>query len=58
MKVYALIGGWDYEGYSEPDGIFSTKELAEEAKKKVYQGYDFLEIHEFELDQFKEWKWK
>lgn len=50
MKLFALIGGWDYEGYDDPVGIFSTKEKAEEAKSVAYKSYDHLEIFEYDLD--------
>lgn len=30
MKVYIVMGSYDYEGYSLPDAVFSTKEKAEE----------------------------
>lgn len=52
-KVFVLIGGWSYEGYSEPDGIYSTKEKAEAAKKDAYDGYDSLDIMEYEIDNGK-----
>jgi hypothetical protein len=50
MKLYALIGGWSYEGHDDPVGIFSSKEKAEEAKAVAYKRYDSLEIFEYELD--------
>lgn len=50
MKLYALIGGFSYEGYDDPVGIFSSLEKAEEARKIAYDGYDTLKIHEYELD--------
>lgn len=50
MKLYALIGGWDYEGHDEPVGIYSTKEKAEAAKAVAYKSYDELDIYEYELD--------
>lgn len=54
QKLYALIGGWDYEGYSEPVGIYSSEKKAEAAKKDAYNGYDSLEIFEYELDVSKD----
>lgn len=50
MKVYALIGGWDYEGNDEPVGIYSTREKAVEVKGKIRHGYDVLDVYEFEVD--------
>jgi hypothetical protein len=50
MKVFVAIGGYAYEGYAAPIGVYSTKELAEEAIKKASRGYDDREIFEYEID--------
>ncbi len=52
MKVYVVVGGWDYEGYSEPTGVYSTKEKADAAKQhaRSNHSYDNLEIMEYDLD--------
>lgn len=50
MKLYALIGGWNYEGNDEPVGIYSTKKLAEDARSVAYKSYDCLDVYEYELD--------
>lgn len=50
MRLFVVIGGWDYEGYGQPDGIYSTLEAAERAKSEAYRGYDSIEIIEYELD--------
>lgn len=49
-KVYVVIGGWDYEGYNEPDGVYSTRKKAELALKNAYKGYDKVEIMAYEID--------
>lgn len=49
--LYVLIGGISYEGYNPPLGVYSTKELAEEAKAKaVKDDFDVLHIFEYKLD--------
>ena len=53
MKVWLVIGGWDYEGYAMPEGVFSTEELAKEALARV-RGYDDKEIVEYEIDKPRE----
>jgi hypothetical protein len=50
MKVFVAIGGHDYEGYSAPIGVYSTKELAEEAFKKMRGSWDDRDIFEYEID--------
>jgi len=50
MKLWALIGGWNYEGNDAPAGIFSTPEKAEAAKATAYKGYDNIDVTEYELD--------
>lgn len=55
MKVYVLIGGWDYEGNDEPEGVYSTKEKAEEAKAHAYDGYSDIEILEYDIDDEPRW---
>ena len=54
MKLWVLIGGWDYEGYDKPAGVFSSKEAAESAKASAYKGYDDLDIFEYNLDEVPE----
>ncbi len=53
-KVYVVIGGWDYEGNSEPTGVYSSREKAEAAKEHAQNpdnhSYDSLEIMEYDLD--------
>lgn len=50
MRLWALIGRWDYEGRDAPVGIFSTLEKAEAAKATAYKGYDNIDVTEYELD--------
>ena len=54
MKVYIVIGGWNYEGYGEPNGVFSTKEKAEECLKFVKKRYDYAEIMEYTINHIEE----
>ena len=50
-KVYIIIGGWNYEGYALPEGVYSTRAKAETMLKKVKSGYDGKpEIVEYELN--------
>jgi hypothetical protein len=52
MLVYAVIVGHNYEGYSEPAGIFSTYEKASEFYDRMdKKGYDSVEIFEYEMDE-------
>ena len=51
MKVYILIGGWDYEGFAEPIGVYTTRALAHEAKIKFATArYDQVEVLEYDVD--------
>jgi hypothetical protein len=52
MKLYVVIGGWEYEGYSEPTGIYSTREKADAAVEhaSVNHSYNDLDVLEYELD--------
>lgn len=50
MKLFAVVGGWNYEGYDTPVGIYSSREKAEVALKEVKAGYDERGIVEYELD--------
>lgn len=55
MKVFVAIGGWAYEGYATPIGVYTTEALAKEAIAAAYQGYDDTEICEYELDKIFVW---
>ena len=52
MKVFACAYLWVYEGCSEPQAVFSTREKAEAwAAAEVPKGYiDGVEIAELEID--------
>ena len=51
MKVYILIGGWDYEGFAEPIGVYTTCALAHEAKIRFATArYDQVEVLEYDVD--------
>lgn len=56
MQLYAVLGGWDYEGF-EIVGIYDSQEKAEAAIQKVKDKqtgyvcvYDYIEIRLFELN--------
>ena len=57
MKVWIVIGGWEYEGYAEPSGVFSSKEKANlfVASDKCYNGYDEIKVLEYEVDEERHW---
>ena len=48
MKVFLVIGGWHYEGYSKEVKVFSNKNDAEKkcAEWSERGGYDFVEVIE------------
>lgn len=53
MTVYVVCGGWSYEGWDKPVGVYSTKEKAEAARVDTYKRYrrhDFVDVFECELD--------
>lgn len=52
MKVWVAIGGWNYEGFSKPMGIFSTQEKAKEVAD-ASKGYGYVEVIEYEIDVLK-----
>lgn len=51
-KVFVVIGGWDYEGYSEPTGIYDSRVQAEGALEHARKehSYDTLVIMEYDLN--------
>ena len=51
MAIYAVIKTVKYEGYSIPDGIFTTYEAAEKyCDLCVKNGYPSVEIFEYDQD--------
>jgi hypothetical protein len=50
MKLYIVVGGWDWEGKDEPEGIFSTREKATAFAAIYDSGHDLVEIYEYDLD--------
>lgn len=54
MKVFVVAQWWEYEGYSEPLAVFSTKEAAEAyiaSHPKWMDGkYSGADVTELELD--------
>ena len=55
MKIFVVCGFWDYEGYDEPIGVYSSIELAEKAISVAYKKYDEIVIEEYELDEIFVW---
>ena len=50
-KVWIVMGGWQFEGYDEPVGVYSTKERAEEVAALVKEkAYDKVTVFERELE--------
>ena len=49
MKIYAVVGGFDYEGYTEPSGLYSSADAAAEAAE-AETGYDFVYVYTYELN--------
>ena len=52
MKVYAVIGGWDYEGeHFDSLRLFDCKSAAEAYSKQLEEGdYDYSMIEEREVN--------
>ena len=49
--MYVVIGGWDYEGYAPPIGVFDSIDAANNAiKTGKYKSYDFVKIYRYELN--------
>ena len=50
MKVYSVMGSWDYEGF---DGdslqLFDCKSAAEEYSKSLDGNYDYVEVKVIEV---------
>jgi hypothetical protein len=45
MQVYAVMGGWDYEGFSGDSlQLFDCKSAAEEYSKSLDGNYDYVEV--------------
>lgn len=52
MKVYVVIGSYDYEGYREPVGVFDTFEAAKIARDVMANAkrYDGIDIYEYDMN--------
>ena len=50
MKVYAVIGSFDYGGYGQPVGVFDTFEAAVVARDAEYKRYDDIDIFEYDMN--------
>jgi hypothetical protein len=54
MKLWVVSEGADYEGLTEPYGVYSSYELAMEAEKRLMSRKyrpDYVEITPLELDK-------
>ena len=51
-KLFVLIGHFDYEGYDQPEGIFTTRAKAEAFKREHVhpRSYDDIDIIEYTLN--------
>lgn len=52
MKTYVAMGGWDYEGYTDPYYVGPDMELAKESFR--YSGNDYRTIFVWEDGKFME----
>jgi hypothetical protein len=51
MKVYVVMKGYDYEGYTDPAAVFSTLAVAEKfAKSMKIDRHQWVDVFERELD--------
>lgn len=50
MKVYVVIGSYDYEGYGQPVGVFDTFEAAVVARDAAAKRFDDIEILEYDMN--------
>lgn len=55
MKIYVALGGWAYEGWAAPLGVYSSPALARDALAKGYKSYGERKILEYDLDALGEW---
>jgi hypothetical protein len=54
VKVWVVIGEWDYAGYAEPCGVFDCPDKAYEARKDVLASerrFDRVDVISYELNQ-------
>jgi hypothetical protein len=54
MKVWVVLEGYNYEGYGDPQGVFSTEEAAERFAEKIRRGRyppDSVEVFEMAVDE-------
>jgi hypothetical protein len=62
MKVYVVVQGYDYEGYTDPAAVFSTLESAESfARSMKIDRHEWVDVFERELDstvdRSGDWAW-
>jgi hypothetical protein len=55
MKVWVVLGSWDYEGNDDPLGVYSSKEraeaVAEAERMHPHQRYNCVDVEEYTLDE-------
>lgn len=51
MKVYIVIGGYDYEGFSNLFVTTNYEKAQEQAQLERTNGYDYVEINEHEVEE-------
>ena len=51
MKVYVVLGCFNYEGFDQPLGVFNLYSLAKECGEKHKKDYDGISIFECEINK-------
>ncbi len=55
MKVFIIAGDYEEDGFGEPEGAYSTLELAQAAQSRLSEYYIYArKIFELELDELDE----
>ena len=50
MKVFIVVEGFDYEGYSQPNAVFDSYDKAVEYKTELLdENVDYADIFEMEV---------
>lgn len=49
-RLFVVVGAFNNEGYDLPIGVYSTRELAEDAKVNNESLYENIKIYEYTLD--------
>jgi hypothetical protein len=51
LLVWVVVGDYGREGHDMPIGVFSSLELAEEAKAKAPKRFDDITIEQYVIDE-------